>query len=160
MISTLNIISKDLGDHIKIVAAIFSIIVAIITISNYIELDNDLPVLETLTSDKPSPQNAGETITWTAKGFDTEKDNIQYKFFLNGNTVTEWSSQNFWKWTETKSNIGKNYIEVRIRDGNHANIDGYDDQKVTEFIIVDVNKGPIIKSLTSNLQVHKRKAQQ
>lgn len=147
----LDIIFKNLGDDIKIIASIFTIIVAIITISNYVGSNNNFPVLDALTSDKLSPQNAGENITWTAIGVDAEKDKIQYKFFLNGNTVTEWSSQNSWKWTDTKANIGKNYVEVRIRDGKHAKMDSYDDQKVADFIILGENQIPIINALTSNL---------
>jgi len=151
MMPILDIIFKNLGDHIKIIASIFTIIVAIISILNYVESNNNLPVLDNLTSDKLSPQNAGETITWTAKGVDAEKDEIQYKFFLNGNAVTEWSSQNSWKWTDTRDSVGKNYIEANIRDGKHANADSYDGQKVAYFIILEVNQGPSINSMTSNL---------
>jgi hypothetical protein len=137
MIQLSKVILEELkSGPVKWIASFFSIILAIIVLSQYIGPHNLPPLVDNLTPDKPSPQNAGETITWTAKAVDYEDDMIQYKFFLNGDSVTEWSPQNFW---------------VCIRDSKHASKDSYDSCKISDFIILDINQAPIIGSLVPNL---------
>ncbi|MCX6676400.1 MAG: hypothetical protein NTU95_00455 [Methanothrix sp.] len=98
---------------------------------------NQLPVLTSLTSDKVSPQETGSVVTWTAKASDSENDPTLYRFFLNGQPVTDWQSQNQWTWTTTKDNVGEKQIEVRVRDGKHAGPDGFDSRKVASFEITE-----------------------
>lgn len=136
---------------VKWIASFFSIILAILVLSQYFGLHNLPPTVDSLKADKDSPLKAGEIITWTAKAIDHENDSIQYKFFLNGDSVTEWSPQNFWIWTNTKASLGENHIEVCIRDGKHADQDSYDGCKISDFSILDANQAPIISSLKPNL---------
>jgi tetratricopeptide (TPR) repeat protein len=113
------------------------------------EASNQPPSLTSLTPDKPSPQEAGTIITWTALASDPENDQIYYRFFLNGDPVTKWSTDNKWVWTNRNisvvtdeyiiqpSSSGLDYInftleaelttiEVRVRDGKHAGSDSFD----------------------------------
>ncbi len=102
---------------------------------------NEKPVISDLSSDKPSPQETGSIVTWTAQASDPEKNPILYKFFLNGLPATDWQSRNEWAWTASE---GENQIEVQVRDGKHAEQDGFDDQKSAAFIVLPPNQKPAI----------------
>lgn len=125
---------------IAVVAAIVTIITGIIGIAQHIGYNNKLPVIDSLTSDSLSPQSAGSEVFWTTKATDPDGDTIQYRFFLNGNPITDWSPQSFWVWSNTKANPSENHIEVCIRDGRHANTDSCDDFKTADFTIIDENQ--------------------
>jgi len=124
---------------------------------NLPEKANKPPKLISLTSDKLSPQDAGTTITWTAKARDPEDDQIFYKFFLRDDPVTNWT-KNTWVWTTTENDEGDNKIEVQIRDGKHALLNGFDCNIVANFTITEpkpisqelTNQPPIITSLVSD----------
>ena len=113
------------------------------------EKTNKPPKLISLTSDKPSPQDTGTAITWTAEAKDPENDQIFYTFFLNDDPVTKWITDNKWVWTTTDSDVGENQIEVQVRDGKHAGPDRFDSNKIESFTIstkqavvpVNVTKG-------------------
>jgi len=96
---------------------------------------NDPPKLISLTSDKPNMQDAGTSITWTAEAKDPDNDQIFYKFFLHDNPVTKWITDNTWVWSTTDNDIGKNQIEVQVRDTKHAEADAFDSSKVASFMI-------------------------
>ena len=98
--------------------------------------DNQPPVIASMVSDKSSPQDAGTSITWTVKASDPENGSLLYRFLLRGKTVSEWSSANSWTWTTTSEDIGENQIEVQVRDGKHALINGFDDRKTSNFDII------------------------
>jgi len=117
------------------------------------EISNKLPKLISLTSDKPSPQDAGAVVTWTAKAKDPEDDQILYRFFLNDEAVTKWIKEDQWTWTTTDYDAGDNRIDSRVRDGMHAGPDGFDGNEVASFNIAKLkpkapeNRPPIIDRL-------------
>jgi hypothetical protein len=76
---------------------------------------NEPPKLISLTSDKPSSQDAGTAITWTAEAKDLDNDQIFYMFFLDDNPVTKWTTDNKWVWSTTENDIGENQIGSRAR---------------------------------------------
>jgi tetratricopeptide (TPR) repeat protein len=101
------------------------------------ESANSPPKLISLAADKISPQEAGEVITWTTKATDKDRDQILYRFFLDGEPATKWTKDNIWVWTSSDNDEGENQIEVQIRDGNHAGPDGSDSSKVDNFMILE-----------------------
>ena len=124
------------------------------------EKANKPPKLISLTSDKPSSQDAGMPITWTAKAKDPDNDQIFYKFLLNDNHVTNWTKNNTWVWNTTNDDVGENQIEVQVRDGKygHALPNEFDGSKNVSFTITEPkpkpaipeNQPPFIVSLVSD----------
>ncbi|RPJ39753.1 MAG: hypothetical protein EHM35_01550, partial [Planctomycetaceae bacterium] len=108
---------------------------------------NQKPAITSLEPDKAAPQESGSTVTWTAQASDPENDPIQYRFFLNGEPVTDWQPQGQWAWTSSSANVGDNQVEVRIIDGKHAGQDSSDDSKSAAFAITAPNQKPAITSL-------------
>lgn len=90
------------------------------------------PVITSLTSDKPSPQEAGTVILWTANASDADGDQVLLKFFLNGLPSTNWQLSNQWPWAATE---GEFRIEVQVRDGKHAGPNEMDDRMSKIFKI-------------------------
>jgi hypothetical protein len=95
-----------------------------------------------LKSDRPSPQDRGIKVTWTAKAFDPEKDTILYQFVLKGPStedvwlpMTLWTTNNIWTMDTDLSKAGIYTIEVRIRDGYHSDAESSDDFKRAVFVI-------------------------
>jgi hypothetical protein len=86
-----------------------------------------------LAPDLQSPQEAGAVITWTAEAADPDNDPILYMFFLNGTAVTDWMPENQWVWTAAVA--GTSQIEVRVRDGQHAGPESFDNSSTAEFTI-------------------------
>jgi len=97
---------------------------------------NEKPIIITLNADKVSPQEVDENVTWTVESKDPENDPILYRFLANGKPMTNWSELNKWFWQTNNAYIGKNQIEAQVRDGNHAEQDGFDDSKSASFTIV------------------------
>ncbi len=108
---------------------------------------NEMPVISDLSPDKASPQEAGSIVTWTAQASDLEKNPILFRFFLNELPVTDWQSRNKWVWT---ADAGESQIEVQVRDGKHAEQDGFDDRKSATFNILPLNQKPSIINLGSD----------
>jgi parallel beta-helix repeat protein len=124
------------------------------------------PEIIRLASNKTSPQIAGTAVAWKAEAIDPEKDEILYRFFLNGPSTgnvsepeTGWTADNTWTWNTSEADIGEDLVEVRVRDGKHAEEDSFDDRMSASFIVrapalvpppvpVVVNKTPAISSLT------------
>ena len=117
------------------------------TASFAITAPNQKPIITGFGPDKAAPQEAGAIVTWTAQASDPENDPIQYRFFLNGQPVTDWQPQGQWTWTTSSANVGDNQVEVRIIDGKHAGQDGFDDSKTAAFAITAPNQKPVITSL-------------
>ena len=109
---------------------------------------NKPPKLISLTSDKPSPQDEGTIVTWTVKAKDPENDQILYRFFLNGDPITKWATDNKWPWSTNDSDVGYNQIEVQVRDGKHAGPAGFDDRKSSSFNITAPETKPITTTNT------------
>ena len=88
---------------------------------------NEPPRINSLAADKTSPQEAGAVITWTAEATDVDSDDLEYKFYLDGEIVVQdWSTESIWVWSTSDSDIGSHFINVEVRDGKHnANGDDY-----------------------------------
>ena len=110
---------------------------------------NEKPVISELAADKNSPQETGSIVTWTAQADDTENNPILYRFFLNGLPTTDWQSRNKWAWTATE---GESQIEVQVRDGKHAEQDGFDDSKSATFTLLPPNQKPAIINFSPDKQ--------
>jgi hypothetical protein len=63
-------------------------------------------------------------------------DSILYEFLINGDPVTDWRSRNTWIMETSERNYGNYRVSVRVRDGNHAGEDSYDDEQSGSFDIV------------------------
>jgi hypothetical protein len=100
---------------------------------------NQPPSIQSFSADRSSPQKAGAAITWTAQAIDPDGDDIVYRFWLNGQPVTEWLSWNQWTWTATEADAKENQIDVRIRDQKHMGSGGFDDRKTASFVIESAN---------------------
>ena len=78
-----------------------------------------------------------------------------YQFWLSGpstgntwKSTTNWTAERFWNWTTTYEDIGNNIVEVRVRDGHHANPEEWDDKLSSEFRVEEnVNQKPSVISL-------------
>jgi hypothetical protein len=116
---------------------------------------NQPSALINLIADPKDHANAGSAVYWSAKASKPDDDIIFYQFWLNGpatgntwKTKTNWTADSFWKWMTNSEDIGNNIIEVRIRDGNHAGPNDYDDRMTSEYRIEEnVNQKPSIISL-------------
>ncbi|MFB3764521.1 MAG: VWA domain-containing protein [Methanotrichaceae archaeon] len=92
---------------------------------------NQPPVVDDL-----SPvQGKAKEITWTANATDSDGDRILYRYVLNNKSMTDWIDKNKWILNDTEANAGENRVEVQIKDGKHAGLDGYDDAKSVKFIL-------------------------
>ncbi|GEM_PF-588614 len=116
---------------------------------------NQAPVIDSLTSDRYSPADAGTAITWITVAKDADNDTILYHFFLNDIPMTEWMKDNIWVWNTTGEDLGHNQIEVQVRDGKHTGQDSFDNNKTASFTIIEPrpvpqapsNQTPVIESL-------------
>ncbi|MCX6674722.1 MAG: hypothetical protein NTY37_13200 [Methanothrix sp.] len=111
------------------------------TASFTISKPNEKPAISELTADKASPQETGSIVTWKALANDAENNPILYRFFLNGLPTTDWQPNKQWTWTAAE---GEAQVEVQVRDGKHAEPDGFDDSKSATFIILPPNQKPAI----------------
>ncbi|MGV8175007.1 MAG: hypothetical protein ACP5OU_04835, partial [Methanothrix sp.] len=100
---------------------------------------NEKPVMLDLSPDKASPQQAGTPVTWTASASDPDGDPRLFKFFVSGLPMTDWQSSTQWTWTASQ---GESAVEVWVRDGKHADQDGFDDQRSSTFVALPPNQPP------------------
>lgn len=103
---------------------------------------NHPPSAGSISPDKKSPQMAGETISWTGLAADPDGDELLYQFWLNGpstgnnwKAMTNWSRSNTWDWTTHPIDSGNNIIDMRVRDGYHAGLGGWDSHLSAEYFI-------------------------
>jgi curved DNA-binding protein CbpA len=103
-------------------------------------------------------QVAGSLVMWTVTANDPENKLLLYKFLLKGpstsNTWQEmasWSNNNSWIWNTSKEDVGENLIKIQIRDKNYSEINGFDAENITRFLVTEPLKLPIIRSLTPSL---------
>jgi hypothetical protein len=104
---------------------------------------NAKPSRLSLKSDRQSPQYKGVKVTWTAKASDPDTDTILYQYVLKGpsteeqwSPVTSWTKNNIWIWDTDRSKPGIYTIEVRIRDGYHADVENSDGYMRIPYVIV------------------------
>ncbi len=102
---------------------------------------NSPPKITNFMPNPSTPQRVGSMVRWTASAVDPDGDAIYYRFGLEVDGsfqgMRDWSPQNWWDWTPTKS--GTYRAAVLIRDGYHAPSHLYDDYKMAECT---VNAGP------------------
>lgn len=110
--------------------------------------ENSLPTISGLTSYEPTPQYKGEKINWEAAAFDPENDQLFYKFLVNGEDQTGWTTDKTWTWDNTEDYIGDNQIEVWIRDGKHTDPNSFDDHEPAKFTIIEQSQEPVSASET------------
>ena len=94
------------------------------------------PTINELASDKTSPQEVGSMITWTAEATDPDEDPLLFKFLLNDQAITNWTTDNTWIWNTSEDYIGNNRIEVQVIDGKHAGTNGSDDIRSKAFDLI------------------------
>jgi large repetitive protein len=119
------------------------------------ESSNQLPALIGFQPDQKGPAKAGSTISWSAMASDPDGDSVLYQFWLNGpstgntwKSTTNWTAERFWNWTTSSKDIGNNIVEVRVRDGHHANPEGWDGKLSAEFLVeANANQKPSVLSL-------------
>jgi hypothetical protein len=96
-------------------------------------ISNYPPHINSFLPDKASPQEANEIINWTVEAEDMENDPLEYQFFLNNNSTTNWTTQNRWTWRTSLSDVGQNSIKVWIKDGKRPIPNGYDNCSLRSF---------------------------
>lgn len=103
---------------------------------------NVKPNLISLKSDRQSPQEPGVIVTWTATASDPEKDTILYQYWLKGPSteeqwvaMTPWTTSRVWTWDTAQLRAGIYTIEVRTRDGYHADAEGADDSERAPYVM-------------------------
>ncbi len=106
------------------------------TVPKSVPKSNVPPVITGLAPNKPSPQQAGSVVLWTANATDQDRDLILYKFFCSGIAATDWQLSNQWPWNTTE---GAFQIEVRARDGLHAGPNAADDRRSESYRITASN---------------------
>jgi hypothetical protein len=112
-------------------------------------------LIENLTSDKPSPQMAGTSITWTASINDQNKEKLSYNFLLKGPSTsgqfveqTGWMAANSWKWNSSDKDVGENLIEVQVKLNGSKNID---DNLTESYAIAAIKPANTTSSDSSSL---------
>jgi uncharacterized membrane protein len=109
---------------------------------------NQTPVLIDLAPDRASPQPAGTSITWKADAKDPDGDRILYRFFLNGQAVTDWQQSGIWVWPTAGESSGDYQVKVWVRDGIHATADRFDASREVPFSLADTNLAPSLNSFS------------
>lgn len=112
---------------------------------------NQIPILAELSSDAISPAETGGIINWTVKATDPDGDRLSYKFLLDGQDVTGWSSSPAWSWNTSGALPGTYKITALARDGNHASVDSFDGSMDAAFTLLDKNQPPVLLSLQPDL---------
>jgi uncharacterized membrane protein len=112
---------------------------------------NQIPMLAELKPDAISPLEIGAIINWTAKAADPDGDELSYKFLLDGQDMTGWSSSPSWNWDTSGALPGTHRITVLARDGKHAPTDSFDGSIDAEFTLMDKNLPPVLLSLVPDL---------
>lgn len=112
--------------------------------------NNYPPVITNFVSSNYRNIVPGESVIFTATVSDPDiYDQILYRFFLNGEPVTDWVPQSQWTWNTTQFNSGNYRAEVRAIDQKHAGQDSFDDRKTLEFNIAKLNNQPVEGNETS-----------
>lgn len=103
--------------------------------------------MTSLSSEPQGSAESGTTVVWTAQPSDPENDPLSYRFLLNGAEVQPFSSEKTWSWNTADAKVGKNKIEVQVKD------DKYSDEFVSQdadFTISAPNQKPTLISLSSD----------
>ncbi|MDD3551476.1 MAG: DUF1616 domain-containing protein [Methanothrix soehngenii] len=112
---------------------------------------NQIPMFAELKPDAISPLETDAIINWTARAADPDGDELSYKFLLDGQDMTGWSSSSSWTWDTSDAPPGTHRITVLARDGKHAPTDSFDGSIDAEFTLMDKNLPPVLSSLVPDL---------
>ena len=112
-------------------------------------------LIKSLTPDKPSPQMAGTSITWTASINDQNNEKLSYNFLLKGPSTsgqfveqTGWIAANTWTWNSSDKDVGDNHIEVQVKLNSSKDID---DNLTESYAIAAINPANTTSSDSSSL---------
>lgn len=83
----------------------------------------------------PSPHESGSYPWFYAQVRNPDDDAILYRYYVDGQPMTEWSNKSEWSWGTTDRDIGRHIVEVRIRDSQNAGADSYDDKRSIQYDI-------------------------
>ena len=97
---------------------------------------NKPPFLNSLTTNRSSPQEAGAIVLLKADAKDPDNDRIYYKFLINNADKTGWIDNDSWEWVTSSNDLGLNNLRVCIRDTYNAGIRGMDDEK---YLVFEIN---------------------
>ncbi|NYT02690.1 MAG: hypothetical protein GKC10_08045 [Methanosarcinales archaeon] len=109
---------------------------------------NQPPTLISFVPDRMFSARPGSTVVFAAQASDQDGDRVLYQFWLNGpatgniwKAMTNWTEVGIWNWTTTAADAGNNILEVRVRDGRHADADRWDDLLTLEYFIEEGTAG-------------------
>jgi len=110
---------------------------------NQPEILNQPPRLIDFGPDPSSPQEAGTSVRWSARAMDPENDPVYYLFWLNGPSTggvwkkmtSEWVESQSWRWETSMDDVGASQVRVWVRDGKHADENGFDDSGLQDYFI-------------------------
>ena len=112
---------------------------------------NQIPVLTGLDPDVISPMKMGAIVNWTAQATDPEGDQLCYKFLLDDQDATGWSSSPLWSWNTSDAHPGSHKITVQVRDGSCTPEGSFDASMDAAFTLEEINQPPILLSLEPDL---------
>ncbi len=116
-----------------------------------LKLENSPPRVLSLLPDLEGPYAAGSTVRWSALASDPDNDPILYRFSVDGNAVSDWTSSAVFEMKASRMSAGNHTLRVHVRDGMHAGADGYDGAMEKSFEIKAANAPPKILSLTPDI---------
>ncbi|NYT02429.1 MAG: hypothetical protein GKC10_06715, partial [Methanosarcinales archaeon] len=109
---------------------------------------NQPPVMESLTADPGSPQEAGTAIKLTARASDPDEDPLKFRIFYRPedySSFTEitsgWSEGGEVTWNTAGLSAGTYKLEAWVRDELHKSEEHWDDATVELFTIVALEEG-------------------
>jgi hypothetical protein len=125
---------------------------------NFGNKNNNLtPTVLTLTASPNSPQKVGQSIVLTATASDPENDPLQYRFVIRGpspsgqvRSDTGYTASASWTWSTVGYVPGDYQVEVWVRDGKHADVNGFDAKKSMTYKLTVANLPPRVNALYSD----------
>ena len=125
---------------------------------NFGNKNNNLPpTVHTLTASPNSPQKVGQSIVLTATASDPENDPLQYRFVIRGpspssqvRSDTGYTNSASWTWSTVGYVPGDYQVEVWVRDGKHADVNGFDAKKSMTYKLTVANLPPRVNALYSD----------
>jgi hypothetical protein len=100
-----------------------------LTTTQDISPENGMPSIKNL-SPSVNPIYSDQIVKFLAEARDPDNDPLNYRFLLNGRTISDWSEKNT---AEISMMAGENEIEVQVIDGLHNGRDMYDDNKIIKI---------------------------
>jgi len=111
---------------------------------------NRPPAIEELISERSSPVQLGESITWRAKAVDPDNDTIYYRFLKDGQEARGWDTSPTWIWNTTSENAGRYVISVQAKNDGQASQESFDSSMESRFELIPSNGPPEISGLQAD----------